>query len=135
MKSYLSLSTRRRLAVLAALRHPSGSAHLARCASAEAPGNEVLGALVLWAREQLLGHAELDQVARQEEAGVLAHTRGLLQIMRDDHDSIRLLELLDQFLDLECGDRVERGAWLIHQDNLWLDRQRARDAEALLLAA
>src|SRR5262249_44499059 len=33
------------------------------------------------------------------------------------------------------GDGVERGGWLIHQDNFWLDGERSRDAEALLLAA
>ncbi len=54
--------------------------------------------------------------------------------MCHDDDGILLLELLDQLLDLERGDRVQRRAWLIHQDDLRLDRQRARDAQALLLA-
>ena len=46
-----------------------------------------------------------------------------------------LLELEHQVLDLAGGDRVERRAGLVHQDHVGLDRQAARDAEPLLLAA
>ena len=42
---------------------------------------------------------------------------------------------MDQFFDLCRGDRIERGAGFVHQDNLWFDGERARDAKALLLAA
>ncbi len=38
-------------------------------------------------------------------------------------------------LDLDRGDGVERGAGLVHEDDLGLDRDGAGDAEALLLAA
>src|SRR5690242_10701108 len=102
---------------------------------AETAGDEVLGALVARTREDLGRLAKLDQVAGQEEARVLRDTRRLLQVMRDDGDGVVLLELLDQLLDLERGDGVERGGWLVHQDDLRLDGERARDAEALLLSA
>ena len=44
-------------------------------------------------------------------------------------------QLVDQLLDMGGGDRVERRAGLVHQDHLGADRDRARDAQALLLAA
>ena len=40
-----------------------------------------------------------------------------------------------QLLDLRGGDRVERRGRLVHQQHLGLDGERARDAQALLLAA
>ena len=46
-----------------------------------------------------------------------------------------LLELVDQVLDARRRDRVERRGRLVHQDHVRLDGERARDAEALLLAA
>ena len=46
-----------------------------------------------------------------------------------------LLQLPDQVLDRERRNRVERRAGLVHQQHLGLDRDRAGDAEALLLAA
>ena len=55
--------------------------------------------------------------------------------MRHDHDCIVPLELLDQLLDLRGGDGIERRRGLVHQEHLGLDRQRARDAEPLLLPA
>ena len=47
----------------------------------------------------------------------------------------RLVSSWIKLLDLRGGDRIERGARLVHQDHLGLDGDRARDAEALLLAA
>ena len=46
-----------------------------------------------------------------------------------------LLQLGDQVLDRQRRDRVERRAGLVHQQHLGLDRGRAGDAQALLLAA
>src|SRR5690606_40813491 len=51
------------------------------------------------------------------------------------HDRIFAAQFVDQFLDLRGRDRVERRAWFVHQDHLGVDRNRTRDAEALLLAA
>ena len=45
------------------------------------------------------------------------------------------LELGDEILDARRGDGVERRAGLVHQDDFGLGRDRARDAQALLLAA
>ena len=42
---------------------------------------------------------------------------------------------VDQLLDDRGRDRVERRAGLVHQQDFRLRRDRARDAQALLLAA
>src|SRR5215469_692029 len=55
--------------------------------------------------------------------------------MRDDHDRVRLAQLIDQVLDTCRGDRVERRARLVHEDHLRLYGNGARDAQPLLLAA
>ena len=55
--------------------------------------------------------------------------------MRDDDDRVAALELVDQLFDPLRGDRIERRRRLVHQQDLGLDGERARDAEPLLLAA
>ena len=55
--------------------------------------------------------------------------------MRDDDDRVAVFELVDQLLDALRGDRVERRRRFVHQQDLGLDGERARDAQALLLAA
>jgi hypothetical protein len=42
---------------------------------------------------------------------------------------------VDQLLDLGGGDRIERGAGLVHQDDLGIDGDRPGDAQPLLLPA
>ena len=61
--------------------------------------------------------------------------RGLLHGMRHDADSVLLAQFIDQLLDLGGRDRIERRAGLVHQDHVGLDRDRAGDAQALLLPA
>ena len=70
-----------------------------------------------------------------EERGHVRDARGLLHVVRDDHDRVLALELVDQVLDARRRDRIERRGRLVHEDHVRLDRERARDAEALLLAA
>jgi hypothetical protein len=53
----------------------------------------------------------------------------------DDHDRVLLLQLEHQVLDPAGGDRIERGARLVHQDHVRIDGDAAGDAEPLLLAA
>ena len=57
-------------------------------ASTEAARNVVLGPLVLRHGEYLLGLAEFDEVAHQEERAFVADARGLLHIVRDDDDGV-----------------------------------------------
>ena len=70
-----------------------------------------------------------------EEGRHVRDARGLLHVVRDDHDRVLVLELVDQVLDPRRRDRVEGRGRLVHQDHVRLDGERARDAEALLLTA
>src|SRR3569833_112362 len=103
-------------------------------ASAEAARVVGLGALVLGGGVQGRGRPELDQLAEVHVGGVVGLVRRLLHVVRDDHDRIVLLQLVDQLLDLGGRDRIERRARLVEQDHLGLHRHGAGDAQALLLA-
>jgi hypothetical protein len=76
-----------------------------------------------------------DQRCRDGRRRSLRHARGLLHRVGDDDDGIALAQLVDQLLDARGGDRVERRAGLVHQDDFGIDGDGARDAQALLLAA
>src|SRR3954452_2801770 len=101
----------------------------------ELPRDVLLGPAVVRVREDLLRRADLHELAVQHERGAVRDARGLLHVVRHDGDRIALLELLYELLDLQRRDRVERGAGLVHQDHVGLDRERAGDAQALLLTA
>ena len=70
-----------------------------------------------------------------EVRGALRHARRLLHRVRDDHDRIRLAQLIDQILDARRGNGIERGARLVHENHFGLHGDGARDAQALLLSA
>ena len=55
--------------------------------------------------------------------------------MRHHDHRVLALELAHEILDLGGGDGVERAGGLVHQQHFRAHRQRARDAQALLLAA
>src|SRR5579871_5637179 len=104
-------------------------------ALAEPTGDVVLGFLELGIEEDVLGRVVLDQLAGEEESGVVARALSLRHVVGDDDDRELLFELVDQILDPGGGDGVERGARLVHEDHLRVDRHGAGDAKALLLAA
>ncbi len=52
-----------------------------------------------------------------------------------DHDRVLGLEVQHQLLDADGRGGIERGGGLVHQDDFGLDREAARDAQALLLPA
>ena len=76
-----------------------------------------------------------NDLAQQEEGSAVADSRGLLHIMRDDHDGILLFELGHQVLDLCRRDRVECARRLIHEQDIRLHGQRPGDTQSLVLAA
>ena len=78
---------------------------------------------------------DLDQPAQPEKRGQVGHARGLLHVVGHDDDRVVGLELIDQLLDALRRDRIERRRRLVHQQDVGLDGQRARDAQPLLLAA
>src|SRR2546421_729210 len=104
----------------------------------------VLRALVGGSGEELARLVVLDQDAgalarlvdvEAEEGGAVGHAGRLLHVVRDDHERVVGLQVVHQLLDRRGRDRVERGGRLVEQQHLGLDRDRARDAEPLLLAA
>src|SRR4051794_15751896 len=92
---------------------------------AEPSGDVVLGPDVARVGEHRLGAVTFDQHAGTgvtdlvhlggEEGGHIAHPGGLLHVVGDDHDRVLLLDLGHEVLDAPRGDRVERGAGLVHQ--------------------
>src|SRR6185312_13595246 len=61
------------------------------------------------------GVVEFDQAPQQEKACVVGDARGLLHVMRDDHDGTAAFELENQVFDLGGGDGIEGGARLVEQ--------------------
>ena len=70
------------------------------CLLPEPARDVVLGALVGRVGEDLVGRIELDQMTCEKEAGILCNTRGLLHVVRHDHDGVLPLQFKDQILDL-----------------------------------
>src|SRR5207249_8740880 len=123
-------------------RPQSGGAVPARLA--EAAGDVVLRPLVGRSGEDLLGLVVLDELAPalallaardREEGGHVGYARRLLHVVRDDHERVLALELVEELLDRLRGDRVKRRGRLVHEHDVGLDGDGARDAEALLLSA
>ena len=55
--------------------------------------------------------------------------------MRHDDDGALIFHREQQIFNLRRGDGIERRAGLVQQQHFRIDRQRARDAQTLLLAA
>ena len=70
-----------------------------------------------------------------KEGGPIRHALRLLHVVGDDRDCVPLLQFLHQLLDPMGRDRIERRARLVHQQHRRFGGDRARDTEALLLAA
>ena len=78
---------------------------------------------------------ELDKLPGIQEGGQVRGAGRLLHIMRHQHDCVTGLEVQQELFDTRGRNRIERRARFVHQQDLGLDRQRARHAQALLLAA
>src|SRR5688500_9550981 len=84
--------------------------------------------------ETLLVRPALDDAAAvQDEDHVGMRDRG--QPMRDDEDRTILEQAVDGLLHEPLGFRIQRGRRLVEDQNRWIGEQRARDGEALALAA
>ena len=112
--------------------------------SPEPTGDVTLGARVGRVREHLVGDVVLDEApgaaafvvdVGRHERGHVGDARGLLHVVRDDHDRVVALQVGHEIFDARRRDRVERRARLVHQDHVGLDRETARDAQPLLLTA
>src|SRR5437588_12101440 len=103
--------------------------------STEPSGNVFLGLRLSGIRKDFRGAIDFDQTPKIKKRGVIRTAASLLHVVGDNHNRVLLLELTDQFLNFRRRDRIERRTWFVHQHNLGLDCQGARDAKTLLLAA
>src|SRR5689334_22333401 len=108
---------------------------VAKPPSAEAPGDVILGLPIGRVRKDRFGLVELDQLAEIQEGRVVRRARGLLHVVGDDRDAIIILQLGNQLLDALRRDWIERRGWLVEQQNLRANGNRAGDAQPLLLTA
>src|SRR2546421_5591530 len=90
-------------------------------ASSEFPRDVLLRAGVIRCGEDLLCRSDLDELAVEQERRRVCHARRLLHVVRDDDDRHAMLELVDELLDLQRRDRIDRAGRLVHQQHLGLD--------------
>src|SRR5271156_5376586 len=105
------------------------------CALSKPACNVVFRTLVGGRRKNPFRLVEFDQLAQKEKASEFSHARSLLHIVRDNNDCKLFLELEDQLFNLSRRNGIQSRAGLVHEQDLWLDRQGARNAEPLLLSA
>ena len=79
--------------------------------------------------------AVLDQVAVQHECREVAGAGGLLHVVGDDGHGAAVFQLKHELFDFCGGYRIESGAGLIEEEHFGIHRERAGDAQALLLSA
>ncbi len=97
-------------------------------------GDEVVGRL----GEQLGGRRELGELAADAQDGdLVAELDRLVDVVGDEDDGLAELALQAQELVLEllAHDRVDGAERLVHEHDRRVGRERAGDADALLLAA
>src|SRR3990167_3003051 len=82
-----------------------------------APGDVVFRLLHRRVGEQGVGVTELDQLAHVHEGGVIRDPRRLLHVVGDDDDGVLGFQFVDQFFDLEGGDRIQRRAGFVEQQH------------------
>src|SRR5437879_13831571 len=75
--------------------------------STEPSGDIRFSLLDLRLREELVRLADLDQAAEIHERGVIGYARGLLHVVRHDHDRVQALQRVAELLDALRLRRVE----------------------------
>ena len=88
-------------------------------------------------REHLLDGPLLDDLARVHDEDVVGDVARAREVVRDveERDLMLLLQLRHQVQDPDPDRDVEHARRLVGEDDLRLDRERARDRDALALAA
>ena len=89
------------------------------------------------ARVQVVRRADLEQAALVHHADAVGHREGLVLVVGDEDrgDAELLLDPADRAPQLLADLGVERAEGLVEQQHLGPVRERARDGDALLLAA
>ena len=87
--------------------------------------------------EQRVGRSALDDLAEVHHRDAIADVPDDVQVVRDEDESDPqpLAQLFEQVDYLRLDRRIERRDGLVGDQHLRADRERARDADALALAA
>ena len=85
--------------------------------------------------ENALGFVEFQEFAEIHECGEIEDARRLPHVVGDDRDGKALFQFVDQFFDFSRRKRIQRGTGFVEENNFGVNSHRARDAQALLLAA
>src|SRR6266481_5528699 len=74
-----------------------------------------------------------DDTAAFEQHDARGKQQGFAQIVRDENDSFSkpTRERREFTLKFGAGDGIERAKWFVHQENRWIGRKGAGDADAL----
>ena len=89
------------------------------------------------AAQKFLRSIEANQRSSFDDANARAQQQRLAHMVRDQYDGLadQLLESLEFALKFAAGERIKRAERLVHQQNGRIGGQRARNANALALAA
>jgi len=100
-------------------------------------GQESAGVRVAGKRIYVVAGADLDDLAEVHDGHAVAHVAHDREVVCDEHhrEAELALHLAQQVEDLRLDRDVERGDGLVGDQQLGFQRQRARDADALALAA
>ena len=104
-------------------------------AHTESSCDVILRPLFLRVLKDLVGLAELDQLAHIKEGGAIRNAAACCMLWVTMTMVYCFFQFRDQFLDFHRRDRIERGSRLVHEQHFRFHRHRARDAKALLLPA
>ena len=87
-------------------------------------------------REQVLGRADLDALAAEEEGGAVGEASRLLHEVGDKHDRhLRACSVLQHVLDAHRRHRVDGDGELVEEQQVGFLRQGTGDRQTLLLTA
>ncbi len=100
-------------------------------------GDQLLGIGMVRRRENLRGRALRDDLASQHHRGAVRDAAHGAEIVGDEHigEAQLVLQALQELQDLFRDQRIQGGRRLVANDDFGLGRERAGDADALLLAA
>ena len=86
--------------------------------------------------DQLARGSESDDFAVIHDGHAVAESLGFIHVMGGEQDGAAgELELLDEFPELAAGLRIEAGGGFVEEQEVGVADKRARQREALLLAA
>src|ERR1700683_161433 len=103
--------------------------------STETAADVIFGLFLSGIGKECFRGVHFNQAPHVKESGDIGATARLLHVMGDDDNGVVLLQLVNEFLNLDRGDGIQRGAGLIHENDLGLHGDGTRDAKALLLSA